>query len=87
MATHPIHNPRYQRVSILLTELRQAKELTQQEVASRLDKPQSFISKIENGERRVDVIELLEILHVLGVDPHKFIDQLLKSAPIRSLPR
>lgn len=84
---HPIHKPQYQRVATLLTELRKAKNLTQQEVAARLGKPQSFVSKIENGERRLDVTELLEVLHTLGVDPHKFIDWLQNSEPPAALPR
>jgi len=44
-----------------LKKLRQARldaGLTQEEVARRLGKPQSFVSKCESGERRVDVIEL-----------------------------
>jgi len=52
-----------------LRQLRQAREdagLTQQEVASRLGKPQSFVSKCESGERRVDVIELVRFASIYG---------------------
>jgi transcriptional regulator with XRE-family HTH domain len=38
--------------------------LTQVEVANRLKRPQSFVSKIESGERRVDVVELSELARV-----------------------
>jgi transcriptional regulator with XRE-family HTH domain len=47
--------------------------MTQEELASRLKKPQSFVSKYENGERRLDAIELLAVLKALGVDPARFI--------------
>jgi transcriptional regulator with XRE-family HTH domain len=53
----------------LLRQLRQARQdagLTQQEVASRLGKPQSFVSKCESGERRVDVIELTRFASIYG---------------------
>jgi len=52
-----------------LRQLRQARQdagLTQQEVASRLGKPQSFVSKCESGERRVDVIELVRFASIYG---------------------
>ena len=57
----------------LLTELikaRQAAGLTQQAVADKLDRPQSFVSKIEHGERRLDVIEFLELCRLLRTDAH-----------------
>ena len=45
----------------LIRRLREAREnagLTQSEAAAALDRPQSFVSKCESGERRVDVVEL-----------------------------
>ena len=42
--------------------------LTQQQVADKLEKPQSFVAKYEKGERRLDVIEFLEIAKVLETD-------------------
>lgn len=47
--------------------------MTQAEVAHRLGKPQSYVAKYEGGERRLDVIELLDVLAVLGVQPAKLI--------------
>ena len=51
-------NPRYRRFLVHLKAAREAAGLTQAEVAKRLGRPQSFVSKCESGERRVDVIEL-----------------------------
>ncbi len=42
--------------------------LTQTEIVKRLGKPQSFISKIEKGERRLNIIELKHIAKLYGVD-------------------
>lgn len=42
--------------------------LSQAEVAERLGKAQSFVSKCESGERRVDFIELLDFCHVYRVE-------------------
>jgi len=55
-----VYSDRYQ---IFLGKLHQARleaGFTQLEVAQRLGKPQSYISKCESGERRVDFIELLD---------------------------
>jgi transcriptional regulator with XRE-family HTH domain len=50
-----------------LVEARKAAGLTQTQVALMLKRPQSFVSKVENGERRIDVIELLEIARVYKI--------------------
>ena len=50
-----IHNSEYKTV---IKKLREAAGLTQAEAAEKLGKPQSYISKIERGERRVDIVEL-----------------------------
>lgn len=49
------------------------------ELASRIDEYQSFVAKYENGERRLDVIEFIEICSVLGVDPGRLVAKLAKS--------
>ena len=43
--------------------------LTQQDLANRISRPQSFVSKYERGERRLDVLEFVKVCHFLSVDP------------------
>ncbi len=83
---HPIHDPRYQRIATLLTDLRKQRGWLQQDVADRIGRPQAFVSKVESGARRLDVVELLDFLRVLEADPHAFIDTLL-DMPMSALPR
>ena len=52
----------------MITARKQA-ALTQANLAKAIGKPQSFVAKYENGERRLDVIEFLIITRVIGVDP------------------
>ena len=68
MYAMPRH-PRYDQFHRALIDARQSNNLTQQEVASRLGKPQSYISKYESGERRLDVIEFLEVCRALEIKP------------------
>lgn len=51
----------------LLKSIREEKGLLQREVAERLGAPQSFVSKYESGERRIDLPELWQITQVLGI--------------------
>ena len=51
--------------------------LTQHEISARLDRPQSFIASIETGQRRVDVVELLDLAEAIGFDPHDAVQRLL----------
>lgn len=60
----------------LLIEIRQQQHLTQQEVALRLGKPQSFVSKYESGERRLDVIEFLAVCKGLDINPTTIIEKI-----------
>jgi ribosome-binding protein aMBF1 (putative translation factor) len=53
----------------ILVESREQAGLTQRDLAARLKRPHSFIGRIEAGERRVDVIEFIEIARVMGLDP------------------
>lgn len=69
-------NDLYAQLRDVLIETRRAKNLTQMEVAMRLGKPQSFVSKYESGERRLDVIEFMEICRALSTDPLSLIQGL-----------
>jgi transcriptional regulator with XRE-family HTH domain len=60
----------------LLRETRQAAGLRQTDVAERLGVPQSFVAKVEGGERRLDVVELRRLCFVLGVAFTVFVERL-----------
>jgi transcriptional regulator with XRE-family HTH domain len=62
----------------LLVAARKKAELTQAELSSRLNRPQSFVSKYERGERRLDVVEFREVACALGVDPVQFLAKLYR---------
>jgi transcriptional regulator with XRE-family HTH domain len=71
-----VFSPQYRRFRELLIQARKAAELTQSELADRLKRPQSFVSKYENGERRLDLIEFLDVATVLNIDVVAFIHEL-----------
>ena len=59
-------SPRYAALCKLLTDARHEAGLTQADLALRLRRPQSFVSKFEAGERRLDVVEFLEVAEAIG---------------------
>ncbi len=67
--TKSVFSKEYQRLCELLVAARQKSGLTQIELAEILGKPQSFVSKYERGERRLDVIELFQITNALQIHP------------------
>jgi transcriptional regulator with XRE-family HTH domain len=73
-----IRSPRQKKLQRLLIALRKEAGLTQTAVAGRLKRPQSFVAKYEGGERRLDVIEFLDVAHALGADPQEIIASLQK---------
>jgi transcriptional regulator with XRE-family HTH domain len=65
----PMSPPKYVEYTRFLERLRAARNqagLTQAEVAARLGRPQSFVSKCESGERRIDVVELADFAKLYG---------------------
>ena len=68
----------------LLIEVRQKKSITQMQLAKKLKKPQSYISKYESGERRLDIIETGDILKELDISYVDFIKQLEKKSNKKS---
>ncbi|HKQ81054.1 MAG TPA: helix-turn-helix transcriptional regulator [Steroidobacteraceae bacterium] len=60
----------------LLVAAREKAGVTQQQLAERLGKPQSFVAKYEGGERRIDVIEFLAIARALDFDPSRAVREI-----------
>jgi len=61
-----LHSPRYRQFLERLRAARLAAGFTQAQVAAALGKPQSFLSKSENGERRVDALEFADMASLYG---------------------
>lgn len=59
-----------------LIKMRKHARLTQAALAARLERPQSYVSKYEGGERRLDVIEFLDVARAIGFNPAKFLADL-----------
>lgn len=66
-----------------LVSARREARLTQRELADRIKRPQSFVSKYERGERRLDVVELVKVCDALGADPCKAISHVKARLPAR----
>jgi transcriptional regulator with XRE-family HTH domain len=69
---------RQKRLRELLKSARLSAGLRQVDVAQQLAKPQSYIAKIESGERRLDFIEVLDICVAIGLDPCELTKELAK---------
>lgn len=79
-----IHDQRHQQIIALLRAIREDKNLTQEDLAKKLGQPQSWVSKVEIGERRLDVVELQDWVEQLGLTLVEFIAQLRWSQTINS---
>ncbi|MBE9003668.1 helix-turn-helix transcriptional regulator [Fortiea sp. LEGE XX443] len=73
-----VFSEKYHLFRKLLVQARQLANLTQSELSAKLSRPQSYVSKYERGERRLDLIEFLEVAEALQIEPATFINQLLE---------
>lgn len=71
-----IYSDEYQLVIKTLRDARIAQGMTQESLARMLEKPQSFVAKVESGERRLDVVEFVRIAHLLEVDPREVVGRI-----------
>lgn len=76
-----INSDEYQNFLECIISARKEANLTQQELAERLCKHQSFVSKYENRERRLDIVEFLQIARAIGIIP----SEVLKKMEIKAL--
>jgi ribosome-binding protein aMBF1 (putative translation factor) len=76
LVTDSVFTTKYDRFRELIVDARRRADLTQAQVALKIGRPQSFVSKYERGERRLDVIEFLAIARAIGIEAIPFIKQL-----------
>src|SRR5260370_18335298 len=81
--TKSVFTPTYARFRELLIEARENSKLTQAALAERLNRPQSYVSKFGRGERRLDVIEFLEVAQALRIDAFDLLGRLISRSPKR----
>lgn len=71
--TKSVYSEEYQKIIVRLKDARLEAGLSQQDVADMLRKPQSYVSKIESGERRLDVAEIKQFTDIYKKDVSFFI--------------
>lgn len=71
-----LHSRKYHVMIECLAAMRQLKGITQELLATCLEKPQSYVSKYENGERRLDLIEVMDICKCIDYDIDDLIEKI-----------
>ncbi len=71
-----VYSDEYQRVINALKKARKERGITQAQLAESLGKPQSFIAKVESGERRLDVVEFVYLARMIGVNTNEVLDSI-----------
>jgi len=63
------HSKEYRQALDALTSARKGRQIFQADLARRLGKPQSFVSKFEGRERRLDIAEFVAVCRAMGINP------------------
>lgn len=71
-----IYSEQYQFVIRALKEARIKQNITQEKLAQALNRPQSFIAKVESGERRLDMVEFVLLARLLSINPETVIKKI-----------
>ena len=72
-----LQSTRHEALRAFLIERRKKARLTQQDVAAKLKRYQSYVATVEAGQRRVDVVEFLAFAEAIGFDPRDAIKRLM----------
>ena len=81
------HNPDYQLLLTVLKAARKRAGVSQIDLAERLGNTQTFVSKCERGERRIDAVELVEFAEALGVPPLGLLGEYLEQRAVKLRPK
>ena len=81
------HNPDYQLLLTVLKAARKRAGVSQIDLAERLGNTQTFVSKCERGERRIDAVELVEFAEALGVPPLGLLGEYLEQRAAKLRPK
>ncbi|MDX0427374.1 helix-turn-helix domain-containing protein [Sinorhizobium medicae] len=71
---------RQESLVVLLKNKRESAGLTQSDVAKKLGEHQSFVARIESGQRRIDVVEYLTIAEAIGFDAAEALNELISQS-------
>lgn len=72
-----LNSTTYKKLRAALTTARSRAGMTQTELAEKLRRPQSFVSKYESGDRHLDVVEFVEVCEALDVSPVTLLGEVL----------
>ncbi|RWX69621.1 XRE family transcriptional regulator [Mesorhizobium sp. M4B.F.Ca.ET.089.01.1.1] len=75
-----VHSERHRMIAAALATQRRAKGMSQAEVAAALGRHQPFIANIESGERRVDLVELLDLARIIDLDVVAMVRELVRKS-------
>lgn len=76
-----LRTPEHLALMQVLAKVRKEKGITQQELADRLRRPQSYVAKVETGERRLDVVEFIEWADGVDIPPAALLNLIVKDTP------
>lgn len=76
--TKSLHSPEYRLVRKAVADLRNEAGLSQRELAAKLKVQPSWVAKVELGERRLDLVELIWVCNALEVDPLESVGKIVR---------
>jgi len=72
-----LRSRRHEALVAFLIDRREKAKLTQAELVKKLGRYQSFVARVESGQRRIDIIELLDLAEAIGFDPREALKRLI----------
>lgn len=81
MSKSSLHSDENKALVAVLVKARKAAGISQTDLADRLNKRQQFVSRIESGERRVDLLEFIMIARALKIEPRDLLGRVLRQLP------